>query len=101
VNVSQLATAARSESGFVKLRQVPFTEVTIADSFWAPQRETNRVASIPVNLENLEKAKNLENLRLAARGETKGYTGTVFMDSDVAWDDRTACEMLVWLPAGP
>jgi hypothetical protein len=98
VNVSQLATAAKSESEFVKLRQVP---VTIADSFWAPRRETNRVASIPVNLQNLEKAKNLENLRLAARRETKGYTGTVFMDSDVAWDSRTACEMLVWLPAGP
>jgi DUF1680 family protein len=72
-----------SETGFVKLRQVPFTEVTIADSFWAPRRETNRVASIPVNLANLEKAKNLENLRLAARHETKGYTGPVFMDSDV------------------
>src|SRR5580765_2367188 len=68
---------------FVKLRQVPFTDVVIADSFWAPRRETNRVASIPVNMANLEKAKNLENLRLAARHETKGYTGPVFMDSDV------------------
>src|SRR5436189_5434113 len=74
--------AAGNELAFVKLKQVPFTEVTIEDSFWAPRRETNRVASIPVNLANLEKAKNLENLRLAGRHETKGYTGPVFMDSD-------------------
>jgi DUF1680 family protein len=83
VVVSQGADGAAEKTGFVKLRQVPFTEVTIADSFWAPRRETNRVASIPVNFANLEKAKNLENLRLAGRHETKGFTGPVFMDSDV------------------
>jgi DUF1680 family protein len=84
INLSlSMKAAAAGDLGFVKLKQVPFTDVTIADSFWAPRRETNRVASIPVNLANLEKAKNLENLRLAARHETKGYTGPVFMDSDV------------------
>ena len=66
-----------------KLEAVPFTRVEIADSFWAPRRETNRLASIPVNLENLEKAKNLSNLRLAALRATNGYEGPVFMDSDV------------------
>src|SRR5947209_7699958 len=81
--ISERTSAGGSELEFVKLRQVPFPEVTIADSFWAPRRETNRVASIPVNLANLEKAKNLENLRLAARHQTNGYTGPVFMDSDV------------------
>jgi len=65
------------------VQAVPFTDVTITDSFWAPRREANRTASIPVNLENLEKAGNLENLRLAARKATTGFRGPVFMDSDV------------------
>lgn len=66
-----------------KLTAVPFTDVTITDRFWRPRQETNRVASIPVNLENLEKAGNLEDLRLAAQQATQGFRGPVFMDSDV------------------
>jgi DUF1680 family protein len=67
----------------VKLRAVPFTEVQINDSFWSPRRETNRLVSIPVNFENLEKSKNIENLRLAGKRATEGFTGPVFMDSDI------------------
>jgi DUF1680 family protein len=67
----------------VKLRAVPFTEVKITDAFWAPRQETNRLASIPVNLDNLEKSGNLQNLRLAAQKATSGFQGPVFMDSDV------------------
>jgi uncharacterized protein len=72
-----------AEAPLVKLHQVPFTEVRITDSFWAPRQETNRTATIPVNLDNLEAAGNLEDLRLAARHVTSGYKGPVFMDSDV------------------
>ncbi len=73
------AAVAAAPSG---LRGVPFQDVTIQDAFWAPRRATNRLASIPVNLENLEKSGNLENLRLAGRRATEGYQGPVFMDSD-------------------
>jgi hypothetical protein len=76
------ATAA-ADAPLFKLRAVPFTDVKITDSFWAPRQETNRVASIPVNLDNLEKAGNLQNLRLAAQKATSGFQGPVFMDSDV------------------
>lgn len=62
---------------------VTFEKVTLADRFWAPRRDANRRVSIPVNLENLEKSGNLENLRLAGRRATDGYQGPVFMDSDV------------------
>src|SRR5258707_97468 len=72
-----------SEHSLLKLRAVPFTDVRITDSFWAPRRETNRVASIPVTFSNLEKSKNIENFRLAARHATNGYSGPVFMDSDL------------------
>jgi hypothetical protein len=66
-----------------RLQSVPFTAVKISDSFWSARQETNRVASIPVSLDNLEKAGNLNNFRLAARGVTNGFSGPVFMDSDV------------------
>jgi uncharacterized protein len=65
------------------LRAVPFTDVEIRDDFWTPRRESNRLASIPVNLENLEKSGNLKNLRLAGQRATNGFEGPVFMDSDV------------------
>ena len=67
----------------LKLQPVPFKDVTIQDSFWAPRRETNRVASIPFSLQKLEEAGNLEDMRLAARGATNGFRGPVFMDSDL------------------
>ncbi len=66
-----------------RLVGVPFSDVTLTDRFWSPRRETNRLVSIPVNLENLKKARNLENLRLAGSRATNGYEGPVFMDSDV------------------
>ncbi len=74
---------AGTPATLVKLEGVPFNQVEISDAFWAPRRETNRIASIPVNLDNLEKAKNLSNLRLAAQRATAGFEGPVFMDSDV------------------
>lgn len=77
------STFAASDAPRLKLRAVPFTDVKITDSFWAPRQETNRLASIPVNLENLEKSGNLENLRLAAQHARQGFRGPVFMDSDV------------------
>jgi hypothetical protein len=67
----------------VRLRAVPFTQVVIRDSFWSPRRETNRVSSIPVNLAMLEQSGNIRNFELAAAGERKGYSGPVFMDSDL------------------
>jgi hypothetical protein len=75
--------AVASEQPLLKLRPVPFKDVKIEDSFWAPRRETNRVASIPFSLQQLEEAGNLENMRLAARGATNGFRGPVFMDSDL------------------
>ena len=61
------ASGQAASAPLAKLRAIPFTDVTITDAFWLPRQETNRLASIPVNLDNLEKAGNLENLRLAAK----------------------------------
>lgn len=74
--------AGGAEEPLVKLRAVPFTRVEVKDRFWAPRQATNRVASIPVNLDMLEKSGNIRNLELAAARATNGFTGPVFMDSD-------------------
>src|SRR5438874_2040340 len=66
-----------------KLRAVPFTQVKITDSFWAPRQETNRRVSIPHSLDMLEKAGNIKDFELAAAGARTGYVGPVYMDSDV------------------
>ena len=66
-----------------KLKPVPFNQVRIQDAFWSPRRETNRTVSIPHNLDMLEKAGNIRNFELAAAGARTGYSGPVFMDSDL------------------
>ena len=56
----------------------------ITSSFWGPKRDTNRLSSIAANLENLEKAGNISNLKLAAKGkDPEHYKGPLFMDSDL------------------
>src|SRR5262249_39910538 len=65
------------------LREVPFTQVKIQDSFWAPRRETNRKVSLAHSLEMLEKTGNLANFDLAAENKHEGYHGPVFSDSDL------------------
>jgi DUF1680 family protein len=82
--LSAPALWASAEPGpLLNLRPVPFTQVQIRDSFWSPRQETNRLASIPVNLAMLEKSGNIQNFELAAAGATNGFRGPVFMDSDV------------------
>jgi DUF1680 family protein len=75
--------AFAADTAPTKLRPVPFTDVQIHDSFWSPRQEVNRTASIPLNFEMLEKSGNLRNLELAAERAKSGFTGPVFMDSDV------------------
>ena len=67
----------------LNLQQVPFTDVTIGDAFWAPRREINRSVSIPRSLDMLEKAGNLANFEMAMGATNTGYNGPVFMDSDI------------------
>jgi DUF1680 family protein len=67
----------------VKLKSVPFNQVKISDGFWSPRRETNRRVSIPHSLKMLENAGNIKNFDLAAAGEHEGYSGPVYMDSDL------------------
>ena len=82
--VLTLASSSGNAAGapVLKLKQVPFTDVAVRDSFWTPRQETNRIASIPVNIENIHTSGTVSNFVLAAEGETNGFAGPVFMDSD-------------------
>ncbi|MFO0887775.1 MAG: glycoside hydrolase family 127 protein [Isosphaeraceae bacterium] len=80
---SGLALMAVGEEPLPTLRQVPFTDVQIRDEFWSPRQEINRTVSIPLNFEMLEKSGNIKNLELAAARANDGFSGPVFMDSDV------------------
>jgi uncharacterized protein len=68
--------------------------VTIDGGVWARAQAVNRDAAIPHGHRMLEKAGNLENLRIAAGRSSGQYRGPVFMDSDVyKWLEAAACEM--------
>jgi uncharacterized protein len=77
------ALGADGTRPLVKCAAVPLKQVQIRDAFWAPRRETNRKVSLVHNLEMLERAGNVRNLELAAAGKHEGYSGPVFMDSDL------------------
>ncbi|MCO5295749.1 MAG: glycoside hydrolase family 127 protein [Fimbriimonadaceae bacterium] len=65
------------------LEPVPFTSVAIHDRFWTPRQETNRTATVDHSLAMLEKAGNLVDMDLAAKGAREGFQGLLFTDSDL------------------
>jgi DUF1680 family protein len=75
--------AAVGQSSPAPAHPVPFTNVQIDDRYWRPRQQVNRIASVPHCLDMLEKAGNLSNFDLAARGARNGFRGFVFNDSDV------------------
>ncbi|MFF5076416.1 glycoside hydrolase family 127 protein [Actinoplanes sp. NPDC000266] len=68
-----------SKTALTRLRPLDARRVELTGGFWASRVRVNREHTIPHGLEQLEKAGNLDNLRLA-----DGYRGTLpFLDSDV------------------
>lgn len=65
------------------LKAVPFSQVQIKDSFWAPRQKTNREVTVPHCLDMVEQVKNIYAFELAAAGGHETYPGLVFSDSDV------------------
>ncbi|MCS7300355.1 MAG: glycoside hydrolase family 127 protein [Fimbriimonadales bacterium] len=65
------------------LRPISFAQVDIDDEFWSKRQQVNRTATLPHLFEELERAGNIPNLRLAAEGKREGYQGPVYMDSDL------------------
>ena len=76
------AGAAEPEQ-LARLEAVPFTNVQIADAFWAPRIETNRTRSIPHNFRWCRKTGRFSNFAKAGGLMEGGFQGIYFNDSDV------------------
>lgn len=78
-----VALASLQVSPIARLQEVPFTEVSIRDSFWAPKQKTNREVSIPHTYKECEITGRIANFDLVAKGARAGHKGLIFDDSDV------------------
>ena len=65
------------------LHSIPSGEVTFADTFWRPRIESNRFATIPHLLRELEKQGSLGGFRILAGDKSETYHGYMWGDSDV------------------
>ena len=66
-----------------KLTAVPFTDVTIADDFWAPRLETNRKVTIAYDFEKCEQTGRIDNFAKAGGLMEGQFEGIYFNDSDL------------------
>ncbi len=69
------------ESG--QLRAVPFTDVVIADEFWAPRMETNRKVTVPYDFKKCEETGRIDNFAKAGGLMEGKFEGIYFNDSDL------------------
>lgn len=65
------------------IHAVPFTEVTVADDFWTPRLETNRLVTIPYAFQQSEETGRINNFAKAGGLMEGGFQGIFFNDSDV------------------
>ncbi len=65
------------------LQALPFAAVTLTGGFWGHRQAVNHTISLRHGYEQLEKAGNFHNLRLAAGLTTGAYMGYRFADSDL------------------
>ncbi|MFB6307993.1 MAG: glycoside hydrolase family 127 protein [Haloarculaceae archaeon] len=65
-----------------RAESVDISAVSINDSFWTPRIETNRSVTIEYQYDQLESSGCLENFRRAAAGDSGGFQGFWFADTD-------------------
>ncbi|HZA40258.1 MAG TPA: beta-L-arabinofuranosidase domain-containing protein [Actinomycetota bacterium] len=85
--VGSSGPVAASEAGRERLtlRPLPMESITFIDGLWWHRQQVNGSTTIPHGAEMLERAGNLDNMRLAAGLPTSAdhFRGPVFMDSDI------------------
>src|SRR5258708_37022478 len=70
-------------SPHARWRALPLESVLLNEGFWAKWQDNNRQISLQHGYRMLEKAGNLDNLRIAAGRITGKFRGMVFQDSDI------------------
>jgi len=77
------------------IRPVPFTRVTLQDSFWAPRQHTNRDVTLPLMYDRLKETGRLDALRLDWK-PGKEPVPHIFWESDVAkWLEAASYSLAV------
>lgn len=85
----------------MQLKALPLTKVNVTGGFWADRLETNRRVTMNALFDELEKAGNIANCELAARGARDGYHGPLYMDSDLFKAMEAAAYTLAVHPKDP
>jgi DUF1680 family protein len=83
---SSFASSVRRRAALAQppLSPVPFTQVRLADAFWAPRLEANRTVTIPFGFAKCEEEGRLRNFERAAHVRDGAYEGQMpFDDTDV------------------
>jgi uncharacterized protein len=96
VNPGPAAVVAVGERSQAVLRPLGAGDVEITGGLWAERQRINREVTLPLGAEQLERAGNYENLRLAAGTGTGSYAGLPlpFLDSDVyKWLEAVSWEL--------
>jgi DUF1680 family protein len=66
-----------------ELKAVPFTDVVIADEFWAPRIQTNRKVTVPYCFSKCEETGRIDNFAKAGGLMEGKFEGIYFNDSDL------------------
>jgi DUF1680 family protein len=96
VSARPAAVAAVGEGSHAVLRPLGASDVAIGGGLWAERQRINREVTLPHGAEQLERAGNYENLRLAAGTSQGAYSGLPlpFLDSDVyKWLEAVSWEL--------
>jgi DUF1680 family protein len=96
VNVGTPAVVAVGDGSHARLRPLGMGDVEISGGLWAERQRINREVTLPYGAEQLERAGNFENLRLAAGTGKGAYSGLPlpFLDSDVyKWLEAASWEL--------
>jgi len=81
--IGVLSIAQALGAGEYPVTPVPFTEVTLTDSFWAPRQATNRAVTVEHNLREMGKQGSLGGFKVLAGDNAEKYHGYIYGDSDV------------------
>ena len=77
------ASLAAAPAQDYPIRPVPFTSVTVKDSFWTPRMNTNRVTTVWYDFKKCEETGRIDNFAKAGKLMPGPFRGTPFDDSDV------------------
>lgn len=61
---------------------IPFTDIKLTDTLWAPRQDTNRRVTVEHNFREMEKQGSIDAFRILAGDSSEKYHGYMWGDSD-------------------